>query len=130
MSDPISDFLARIRNAQAMKHHEVKTLSSKMSQTLARIFKEQGFLNDFSVRMDSGNPGLFLNLKYDKQGVPVIEGLRRVSRPGLRVYCRSDALPKVRGGMGMAVVSTSHGVMTAAEAEKRHVGGEVLCYVW
>ena len=130
MTDPIADFLTRIRNALVMKHKSVRLPSSKMKLRIAQILKDEGYVHDFHVEKDDKQGVLHVDLKYDGRGLPVIEGLRRVSRPGLRVYKSAGDLPKVRGGLGMAVVSTSRGVMPDHRARQEHVGGEVLCYVW
>lgn len=130
MTDPIADFLTRIRNALLMKHEEVVCPSSKMKLRIAQILKEEGYVADVELENDDKQGVLHVKLKYDQDGLPVIEGLRRVSRPGLRNYKGAKDLPKVRGGIGMAVVSTSQGVMTDHEARRKNVGGEVLCYVW
>jgi len=130
VTDPIADFLARIRNAQTVKHASLVLPGSKMKVRLAEIFKEQGYISDYSFEKDEMQGKLRLDLKYDEHGRPVIEGMKRVSRPGLRIYRPAKDLPSVRGGMGMAIVSTSHGVMTCHDARQKNVGGEVLCYVW
>ncbi len=130
MTDPVADFLARIRNAQLVKHPEVVLPSSKMKTAIAEILSEEGYVGDVRVEKDEKQGKLFVALKYDREGTPVIEGLRRVSKPGLRVYKAAKDLPKVRGGMGMAVVSTSRGIMSDMRARKENIGGEVLCYVW
>ncbi len=130
MTDPIADMLSRIRNGLMVGHEKVTVKSSKMAQRLARILKQTGFIEDFDVGRVEHRESLVLKMKYDNGGDPVIEGLRRVSRPGLRVYSAKDELPSVRGGLGIAVVSTSKGVMTCHEAKKLGIGGEVLCFVW
>lgn len=130
MTDPVSDFLTRIRNALVMKHKCVRLPSSKMKLRIAQILKDEGYVHDFHVEEDDKQGLLHVDLRYDAKGLPVIEGLRRVSRPGLRVYKRAGEIPTVRGGLGMAVVSTSRGVMADYQARRENVGGEVLCYVW
>jgi small subunit ribosomal protein S8 len=130
MTDPISDFLTRIRNALVMKHKAVRLPSSKMKLRIAQILMDEGYINDFRHEADGKQGILHVDLRYDGKGLPVIEGLQRVSRPGLRVYKGSTDIPKVRGGIGMAVVSTSRGVMPDHQARRENVGGEVLCYVW
>lgn len=130
MTDPVSDFLTRIRNALVMKHKSVRLPSSKMKLRIAQILQDEGYVSAFHLEEDRKQGVLHVDLKYDQKGVPVIEGLRRISRPGLRVYKASGDLPKVRGGLGMAVVSTSRGVMPDHQARRENVGGEVLCYVW
>jgi small subunit ribosomal protein S8 len=130
MTDPVADFLARIRNAQMVKHAELVLPSSKMKARIAEILQSEGYVGDVRVDQDDKQGKLHVTLKYDNEGRPVIEGMRRVSKPGLRVYKAAKDLPKVRGGMGMAVVSTSRGIMSDIQARKENVGGEVLCYVW
>lgn len=130
MTDPISDFLSRIRNALTMRHEKVGAPSSKMKVQLAEILKSEGYISGFSLDEKDDKKQITIQLKYDDAELPIIEGLKRISRPGLRVYRGSKDLPKVRGGMGMAVVSTSHGIMTDHQARDKNVGGEVLCYVW
>ena len=129
VTDPISDLLARIRNAQMVNHPAVTMPSSKMKQRIAGILKDEGYIEDVAFEADDKQGKLTLTLKYD-QGAPLIEGLKRVSKPGLRVYRGSKDLPEVRGGLGMAVVSTSRGLMTDTKARENNIGGEVLCYVW
>ena len=129
MSDPISDMLTRIRNANALKYADVKMPSSKMKVEIAQILKDEGFINDFSVK---GNVKKTLNisLKYAADGTKVITGLRRISKPGLRVTVPANKLPKVLKGLGIAIISTSQGVMTDAKARTLGVGGEVIAWVW
>ncbi len=129
MTDPISDFLTRIRNAQLMAHEQVKSPASKIKVRIAELLKDEGYIADYDLDGDKKRT-ITLRLKYDNANAPVIEGIKRISRPGLRVYKGASDLPKVRGGLGMAVVSTSKGVMTDAQARSSNVGGEVLCYVW
>jgi small subunit ribosomal protein S8 len=130
MTDPVADFLARIRNALIVKHASLNLPSSKMKTRIAEILKDEGYISDWRLESDDKQGVLHVDLKYDTLGVPVIEGMRRVSRPGMRVYKTAKDLPKVRGGMGMAVLSTSRGVMSDQQARKENVGGEILCYVW
>ncbi len=130
MTDPIADFLARIRNANLIRRLEVRVRASKMTKGIATIFREQGFIEEFSVGSEGVAQHLVLRLKYDSEGAPVIEGMKRVSRPGLRIYRAAAKLPSVRRDMGVAIVSTSKGVMTAKKAQELNVGGEVLCFVW
>jgi len=130
MTDPIADFLARLRNALMSKHHTTSVPSSKMKTRIAQILKDEGYIQDFQSEDVDGRPVLVVTLKYDERSQPVIEGLSRVSRPGLRRYSSADQLPTVRGGIGMAIVSTSRGLMTDHQARKDRVGGEVLCTVW
>ncbi|MCB0711682.1 MAG: 30S ribosomal protein S8 [Ignavibacteriae bacterium] len=129
MTDPISDFLTRIRNASRAGHRSVDVPASRIKEGLANILKEQGFIEEFE-RIDEGPQGVIrMKLRY-VNGSPAMLGLRRVSRPGLRRYAGATELPRVRNGLGIAVISTSHGLMTDKEARRRNVGGEVLCYVW
>lgn len=129
MTDPVADFLTRLRNAQLAKHKTTQAPSSKLKARIAQILKDEGYIEDFSVDTTDGRSVLNVTLKYDGSQ-PVIEGLKRISRPGLRRYSSADQLPSVRGGIGLAIVSTSRGVMTDAQARKDRVGGEVLCHVW
>jgi small subunit ribosomal protein S8 len=132
MTDPIADMLTRIRNANVAMHDTVRMPSSKLKESLAEVLKREGYISDFSVADDQGRPGrvLELQMKYSPQRERTISGIRRVSKPGLRVYTQADRLPRVLGGLGVAVLSTSQGLMTDREARKRRMGGEVLCYVW
>jgi small subunit ribosomal protein S8 len=128
MTDPISDMLTRIRNAQVALRIDVEVPHSRIKESIATILKREGYIVDFAAE---GKPGkrLKLKLKYEgKKGV--IEGLRRISKPGLRHYVGATEVPRVLGGMGVAILSTSQGVMTAVQARKNRVGGEVLCYIW
>ena len=128
MSDPIADMLTRIRNGQAANKSSVRMPASKKKLAIAKVLKDEGYIIDFAeVDMD-GKPGIEVALKYF-QGEPVIDFVKRVSRPGLRIYKSRDELPKVRGGLGIAIVSTSKGVMTDREARKQGHGGEVIAYV-
>lgn len=128
MSDPIADMLTRIRNAQSAEKPAVEMSSSKLKVSIASVLKEEGYIEDFGVRDDAGKSVLELRLKY-YAGRPVIEKIQRVSRPGLRIYKGSQDLPKVMNGLGVAIVSTSRGVMTDRKARASGVGGEVLCVV-
>ena len=128
MSDPIADMLTRIRNAQAAEKASVSLPSSKMKQSLCQVLKDEGYIADFSVEENDGKPTLVIQLKYFG-GKPVIERIQRVSRPGLRIYRGKDDLPRVIGGLGIAIVSTSKGVMTDRQAREMGVGGEVICTV-
>lgn len=127
MQDPIADILIRIRNGQTAKKSAVSMPSSKLKVAIANLLKEEGFIKDYKVEGDT-KPTLELLLKYF-QGKPVIESIKRISRPGLRIYKKTDALPKVMAGMGVAVVSTSKGVMTDRAARQAGLGGEIICYV-
>ena len=132
MTDPIADMLTRIRNANVAMHDRVRMPSSKLKEALAAILVREGYIEDFSVHDDQGRPGRTLEIvmKYSPERVRTISGIRRVSKPGLRVYAQADRLPRVLGGLGVAVVSTSRGLMTDKEARRSRMGGEVLCYVW
>ncbi|WP_029936121.1 30S ribosomal protein S8 [Thiomicrospira pelophila] len=128
MSDPIADMLTRIRNGQLAGHAKVSMPSSKLKASLAQLLTDEGYVSSFDVKNTDGKSILSVDLKY-YQGKPVIELLKRVSRPGLRVYKNKDELPKVIGGLGVAVVSTSKGIMSDRDARKQGVGGEIICYV-
>jgi small subunit ribosomal protein S8 len=132
VTDPIADMLTRIRNATMVQHRQVVMPTSKMREAIARILKEEGFVEDFDVIQASPQSILRINLKYTqtKRREPVITGLKRVSKPGRRVYAGRSDLPWVRSGLGVAIVSTPKGVMTAQRARSLRLGGEVLCYVW
>jgi small subunit ribosomal protein S8 len=132
MTDPIADMLTRIRNANVAFHDEVVMPSSKLKEALAKILEREGYIGGSSVEDDSARPArrLRIQLKYTPERQRTISGLRRVSKPGLRVYTRADKVPRVLGGMGIAILSTNQGLMTDREARERHVGGEVLCQVW
>jgi small subunit ribosomal protein S8 len=128
MTDPISDMLARIRNANRALLPGVEVPHSKIKESIASILKKEGYINDFAVE---GKTAKTIKMKLKYQGKKsIIEGLRRVSTPGLRRYVGSTDIPRVRGGLGVAVVSTSEGVMTGVQARKKNIGGELLCYVW
>ena len=129
MSDPIADMLTRIRNAQMVQKAVVVMPSSKLKVAIAQVLKDEGYIDGFKVNADTGKSELEIALKY-YAGRPVIERIERVSRPGLRTYRGKTELPKVLGGLGIAIVSTSSGVMTGREAEKKGLGGEVLAFVW
>ncbi|MGH9138363.1 MAG: 30S ribosomal protein S8 [Acidimicrobiales bacterium] len=132
MTDPIADMLTRIRNANVAMSDDVKMPSSKLKESLAGILQREGYIEGFNVTDDSDRPGrtLVVRMKYSPDRDRVISGLRRVSKPGLRMYTKADKVPRVLGGLGVAVLSTSRGLMTDREARKAGVGGEVLCYVW
>lgn len=130
MSDPISDMLTRIRNAQSSRKAQVSMPSSKVKAAIARLLKDEGYVEDVRVEQDGSKPVLTISLKYQGNGAPVIETIDRVSRPGLRVFKGKDELPRIRGGLGIAVVSTSKGVMTDRAARAAGEGGEVLCVVF
>ena len=128
MSDPIADMLTRIRNAQMVEKTTVLVPSSKVKVAIAKVLKDEGYIDGFQVKNDDGRPQLEIALKY-YAGRPVIERIERVSRPGLRVYKGSNAIPQVMNGLGVAIVTTPQGVMTDRKARANGVGGEVLCYV-
>lgn len=130
VTDPIADMLTRIRNAQVAKHVTVDIPASNMKKSIAQILLDEGYVKGYTV-LDEGVQGVVrVQLKYGPNKTKVISGLKRISRPGLRVYARKDQIPKVLGGFGIAIMSTSHGVVTNKVAAKEGVGGEVLCYVW
>ena len=129
VTDPIADMLTRIRNANQMRYKEVEVPASKMKNEIARILKAEGFIVDYKVKKNNIQDILVLSLKYvDKERV--ITGLKRISKPGLRVYVKAEKVPSVLNGLGIAIISTSQGVMTDKEARKNSLGGEVLAYVW
>jgi small subunit ribosomal protein S8 len=129
-SDPIADMLTRIRNASQARHQELTLPSSKMKREIARILVDEGFIESFATQQDGVQESLTIGLKYVEGRTPVVSGLKRISKPGLRVYARKTEIPRVLGGLGLAILSTSHGVMTGSQARKLNLGGEVLCYVW
>jgi small subunit ribosomal protein S8 len=132
MTDPIADMLTRIRNANIAMHDEVSMPSSKLKEALARVLQSEGYINEFSASDNESGVGrtLTIGMKYSPERERVISGIKRVSKPGLRVYTSSDQIPRVLGGLGVAVLSTNKGLITDREARKGRVGGEVLCYVW
>ena len=132
MTDPIADMLTRIRNANTAMHDTVRMPSSKLKEALAGILLREGYIEGFNVADDATRPGrvLEITMKYTPERARTISGIRRISKPGLRVYTKADKLPRVLGGLGVAVLSTSQGLMTDREARQRRVGGEILCYVW
>lgn len=130
MTDPLADMLSRIRNAGRAGHDKVDIPASRMKIALARIFKEEGFIKNYKVIKDNRQGILRVYLRYDDEQKPLIQRIERVSRPGLRVYVGHEDLPKVQGGLGVAVISTSKGVITDRQARKLKVGGEVLCQIW
>jgi len=129
MTDPIADFLTRLRNAGKAKHKRVDIPASNMKKAMAQILADQKFIANYTVLEDGKQGVLRIQLKYSN-GKPVIQGLRRVSRPGIRQYRGSDELPRVLGGLGIAILSTPKGMMTDAQARKENVGGEIIAYVW
>ena len=130
MTDPIADMLTRIRNAIQARFEKVDIPSSKMKVEIARILKEEGYINDYKVIRDNKQGILRVYLKYDENRRSAIAGLKRVSKPGRRIYKDRESLPKVMSGLGIAIISTSKGVLTDRQARKIGVGGEVICYVW
>ncbi len=129
-TDPIADMLTRIRNAARVRKREVVIPSSKLKVEIAKILKEEGYVRNFKVIDDSRQGTLNIALKYTDDNQSVISGLRRISRPGCRLYCTRDSIPKVLDGLGIAVISTSRGMMTGKQCQERGVGGEILCYIW
>ncbi|SHG74670.1 SSU ribosomal protein S8P [Thermosyntropha lipolytica DSM 11003] len=130
MTDPIADFLTRIRNGNMVMHETVEVPSSKMKLAIAKIMKDEGYIKDYEY-IEDGKQGIIrIYLKYGPNKEKVITGLKRISKPGLRVYVKKDEVPKVLGGLGTAIISTSKGVMTDKEARKLGLGGEVICYIW
>ena len=130
MTDPIADMLTRIRNATMARHKQVLVPSSKIKLAIARILKEEGFIQNYQVIRTQPQPQLRIVLKYDQDRRPVITGLKRVSKPGRRIYVKRQEIPWVLSGMGIAILSTPRGIMTDRKARRLGVGGEVLCYVW
>ena len=130
MTDPIADMLTRIRNANVVKHETVDVPASNMKKELARILLEEGFVRGYDV-IEDGKQGIIrIQLKYGQAGERVISGLKRISKPGMRVYAANHEIPKVLNGLGISVISTSKGILTDKQARKENVGGEVICYVW
>ncbi|MCD7879893.1 MAG: 30S ribosomal protein S8 [Candidatus Gastranaerophilales bacterium] len=131
-TDPIADMLTRIRNANMAALKEVEMPASKLKSELAKLLKSEGYVEDYTVEQKEGSnfKTLKVALKYDEKSKPVISNLKRVSRPGLRNYCKAKNIPQVLGGMGIAIISTSKGLLTDRKAKKENVGGEILCYVW
>ena len=130
VTDPIADMLTRIRNANQMRYKEVEVPASKLKLEIARILKEEGFIADYKVKKNEVQSIIVLYLKYSDKKERVITGLKRISKPGLRVYAKTNEIPKVLNGLGIAIVSTSKGLMTDKEARKEQLGGEVLAYIW
>ncbi len=129
-TDPIADMLTRIRNASLARHRELTLPSSRIKREIARILVEEGFIEAFTTGQDGVQETLSMRLKYVEGRTPVVSGLKRISKPGLRVYARKTEIPRVLGGLGTAILSTSQGIMTGSQARKLNLGGEVLCYVW
>ncbi len=130
MTDPIADMLTRVRNANMAGNGQVEIPASKVKRSIATILKREGYIKDFEYIQDSKQGKLKLYLKSGNVNRSAVSGLKRISKPGLRVYARKDELPRVLGGLGIAIISTSHGIMTDQEARKAELGGEVICYVW
>jgi small subunit ribosomal protein S8 len=130
ITDPIADMLTRIRNAGQARHTTVDMPYSKIKLAIAKIMEEEGYIAGHSVLEEGVRKTLRVQLKYDPNRKPVVQGLRRVSRPGLRIYAGMDDIPRVRGGMGTVVVSTNRGIMTGREARRRHLGGELIAEIW
>jgi small subunit ribosomal protein S8 len=130
MTDPIADMLTRIRNGGMARHQSVLIPSSKMKLAIARILKDEGYIQDFDIPGEEGDRHFRVWLKYGSDKKPVVTGLKRVSKPGLRIYSGRDEIPVVLGGLGVCILSTSQGILSGHEAFRRRVGGEVLCYVW
>ncbi len=129
-NDPIADMLTRIRNANQMRYKEVEVPASKIKVEIARILKEEGFISDYKIKKNDVQNIITLSLKYGEKKERVITGLKRISKPGLRVYAKADEVPRVLNGLGIAIVSTSKGVMSDKQARENNLGGEVLAYIW
>ncbi len=130
MTDPIADMLTRIRNGVSAKHDTVRMPSSKIKVAIAKVLKEEGFIRDFEIGAEGPRSMLKIDLSYTGRKDPVLSGIKRVSKPGLRVYVQKREIPRVLGGLGVAILSTPEGVMTGQNARQKSIGGEVLCYVW
>ncbi|MGZ4385385.1 MAG: 30S ribosomal protein S8 [Gaiellaceae bacterium] len=129
-TDPIADMLTRIRNANRALHEQVRMPTSRMKEEIARIMRDEGYIREFRIEKGESFDELVIELKFGRNRERVISGLRRVSRPGRRVYARKDRLPRVLGGMGTAILSTSTGLVTSRTAQEQGIGGEVVCFVW
>jgi small subunit ribosomal protein S8 len=129
-TDPIADMLTSVRNASRAHHPSVDVPMSKIKLNIAKVLKEQGFISDYEPVKDAKFPTLRMHLRYTGRREPVISGIKRISKPGQRIYRGATELPRVRGGLGVAVVSTSQGIMTERQARRNNMGGEVLCFVW
>ena len=129
MTDPIADMLTRIRNAGQARHESVVVPSSKIKGEIARILKNEGFIRDYELPKENERD-IKVHLRYSGKREPVVTGLKRISKPGLRIYAKSKDMPRILGGLGIAIVSTPQGLMTATDARRANVGGEILCYVW
>ena len=130
MTDPIADMLTRIRNANSVGHESVEIPASKMKKAIAQILLDEGYIENFEVIDDGVQGTIKVTLKYGANKERVISGIKKISKPGLKVYAKADEVPRVLGGLGIAIISTSHGVVSDKEARKLGVGGEVICYVW
>lgn len=130
MTDPIGDMLTRIRNASSVNHNSVDVPASRLKMELARLLKEEGFVRDVEWVTDAGKRSIRIYLKYGPQKEKVISGIKRISRPGLRVYAKKDEVPKVLGGLGCAILSTPVGILTDKQCRQKGIGGEVMCYIW
>ena len=130
ITDPIADMLTRIRNALMVKHQSVLVPTSKAKVSIAKILKDEGFIRDFETINNGPQGNIRIALKYDTKKQPAVSGLKRVSKPGLRIYIGKNEIPRIYGGMGVTLISTSQGVMTGKDAWSRGIGGEFLCYIW
>ena len=130
LTDPVADMLARIRNANKAMHESVEMPTSRLKQEIARLLKEEGYIRDYRVQKGESFDTLVIELKFGRNRERVITGLKRISKPGRRVYARKDRLPRVLGGMGTAILSTSTGLVTSRTAEQQGIGGEVICFIW
>ncbi len=130
ISDPIADMLTRMRNGLMVRHDSVLIPASKVKLAIAKILKDEGFINDFEVVKDKNHKSIKVSLKYASKNQPALAGMERISKPGLRVYVERGEIPRVYGGLGIAVVSTPKGIMTGKQAWRQGMGGEILCYIW
>jgi small subunit ribosomal protein S8 len=130
MTDPVADMLTRIRNANSVGHESVSVPASRMKKSIADILKEEGYINDFNVAEDNKQGIINISMKYGPDNEKVISGIKKISKPGLKVYAKAEDVPRVLGGLGIAIISTSSGVISDKEARRLGVGGEVICYVW
>ena len=129
-SDPLSDLLTRLKNGMRAGHERVDVPASRVKEAVLKVLEEEGFVASFRKVQEAGRPVLRVGLKYDHEGEPIVSGIERVSRPGRRVYAKAEAIPKVLGGLGVSIVSTSKGIVTDRRARESRLGGEVLCNVW
>jgi small subunit ribosomal protein S8 len=130
MTDPIADMLTRIRNANKAMHESTQMPTSRMKEDIARLLKEEGYIKDYHVEKAGSFDTLVVELKYGRNRERVLSDLKRISKPGRRIYARKDRLPRVLGGLGTAILSTSNGLVTARDAQQRGIGGEVICFIW